>query len=60
MFNVTIGIIWQMVMIIGPIYFMIRDNLAAALCVIVFGLCTWILKKNWWDLLEKRDDTEGV
>jgi solute:Na+ symporter, SSS family len=53
MFNVAIGIIWQMVMVVGPIYFMIRDNSAAALCLIVFGLCTWILKKNWWDLLEK-------
>ena len=50
--NVLVGIVWQMVMIVGPIYFMIRNNIAAGICLLLFGVCVFILKKNWWDKLE--------
>ncbi len=51
-FNVLVGIVWQMVMVVGPIYFMIRDNTSAALCLLLFAICTFLLKKYWWDRLE--------
>jgi solute:Na+ symporter, SSS family len=53
-FNILIGIIWQMAMVVAPIYFMIRDHHSAALCAVIIGLTTWLLKKNWWDRLEAQ------
>jgi Na+/proline symporter len=51
-FNVVVGIVWQMVMVVAPIYFMLRDNYAFALCLVVFALCTYLLKRYWWDRLD--------
>ena len=50
--NVVVGIIWQVTLVVMPIFLVIRkfDSLAvsAAVCVAT----TWILKKHWYDRLE--------
>jgi len=56
MFNIVIGIIWQMAQVVIPIYFMIRENYRMLGWVIIFIATTWLLKKNWWDHLGKADE----
>ena len=50
--NVIVGIIWQMVLVIIPIYLVIRDYAALGICIGVFALTSWLLKRNWYDKLE--------
>ncbi len=56
MFNILIGIIWQMAQVVIPIYFMIRENWQMLGWTIIFIATTWILKKNWWNHLGKADE----
>lgn len=56
MFNIIVGIIWQMAQVVIPIYFMIRENWQMLGWVIIFIATTWILKKNWWNHLGKADE----
>ncbi|MFV0507452.1 MAG: sodium:solute symporter family protein [Bacteroidales bacterium] len=51
--NVVVGIVWQMSMVVLPMYFMIRDNRSAAISCMVLAVTSVILKKNWYDKLEK-------
>lgn len=50
--NVVVGIIWQVTLVVMPIFLVIRkfDSLAvsAAVCIAT----TWVLKKYWYDRLE--------
>ena len=50
--NVVVGIIWQVTLVVMPIFLVIRkmDGLAvsAAVCVAT----TWVLKRYWYDRLE--------
>ena len=52
MFNVVVGIIWQITLVTIPIYLVIREPGSLAIAVAVCLLTTIILKKNWWDKLE--------
>jgi solute:Na+ symporter, SSS family len=54
MMNIVVGIVWQMVMVVGPIYFMIRHNGTAALCLVLFAVTSYWLKRFWWDKLEEE------
>ncbi|ABG38661.1 Na+/solute symporter [Paraglaciecola sp. T6c] len=51
MFNVAIGIVWQIALVVMPIYLVIQQwwSMLAAFGVIV--VTSWILKKNWLDKL---------
>ena len=51
-FNVVVGIIWQMCLVIIPMYIIIRkmDGLFASLAVL--AITSWLLKKYWYDRLE--------
>lgn len=51
-FNVVVGIVWQMAMIVMPLYFMIRDNTSALISFGIFVGTSYLLKKYWWDKLE--------
>ena len=51
-FNVVVGIIWQMAMIVMPLYFMIRENVAALVSLGIFVGTSYLLKKYWWDTLD--------
>ena len=51
MFNVVVGIIWQITLVVMPIYLVIRESGSLAIAMAVCLLTTIILKKNWWDKL---------
>lgn len=55
MFNVTIGIIWQMCLTIVPIYIIIREQVPLITSVTILLITTLILKKSWYDRLKDED-----
>jgi len=52
-FNIVIGIIWQMAQVVIPLYFMLRQNTEMVIWSAVLILTSVLLKKYWWDNLEK-------
>ena len=52
MFNVVIGTIWQLSLVVMPIYLVIREMVPLAIGFGVFAVTSLVLKKNWWDKLE--------
>jgi len=52
MFNVAVGIIWQLCIIAFPVYLVIEDFRSVAIVAVVILAGSWILKKNWLDRLE--------
>ncbi len=53
-FNVLVGIIWQMSMVVIPMYLVIREYIPLAWSVAILLLTSWLLKKYWWDKLERE------
>ncbi len=51
-FNVLVGMVWQMAQVVIPIYFMIRDQQQLAIWAMLFFVSSWLLKKYWWNKLE--------
>ena len=51
-FNVLVGMVWQMAQVVIPIYFMIRDQQQLAIWTMLFFVSSWLLKKYWWNKLE--------
>ena len=53
--NVLVGIVWQMTLIVMPIYFVIREYSSAMwlllLCIVLIG----ILKFTWYDRMKKLE-----
>ena len=54
MFNIAIGIIWQMAQVVLPIYFIIKDQVNLVVWSGVLILTTTLLKKFWWDKLPEN------
>jgi solute:Na+ symporter, SSS family len=55
MLNVALGIVWQMTLIVMPIYFVLRQyNRALGLLAVCLGL-TVILKFTWYDNIRKME-----
>lgn len=52
-FNIIVGIIWQMAQVVIPMYFMLRQNTEMVIWSAVLILTSVLLKKYWWDNLEK-------
>jgi SSS family solute:Na+ symporter len=54
MVNIAVGIVWQMTLILIPVYLVIRET--SALCTSVFVLIatSLFLKRNWYDKLEEN------
>ena len=50
-FNVLVGMVWQMAQVVIPIYFMIRDQQQLAIWTMLFFVSSWLLKKYWWNKL---------
>lgn len=55
MFNVAIGIIWQMCLTIIPMYIVIREGMPLLTSVLVLAITTLVLKKNWYDKMSKDE-----
>ncbi len=53
MFNVVVGIIWQLSLMTIPIYLIIHRTEYLIISLIITGVTTVILKLNWWDKLEQ-------
>jgi hypothetical protein len=55
MFNVAVGIVWQITLVVLPIYIVIQEFNRAALAFAVVAVTTVILKFTWYDHLKKMD-----
>ena len=51
-FNVIVGIIWQMALVVVPIFLVIRETTSFFLWLGILILTTWLLKRYWYDRLE--------
>jgi SSS family solute:Na+ symporter len=58
MFNVVVGTAWQTSLVLLPMYVVLLNGRAAAVVAGVIVLTSWILKKRWYDLLDKEVVTE--
>ena len=54
MFNVSIGIIWQMALVVWPIFLMIKKWDALALSIAVLAITSLVLKYCWYYPLKKE------
>lgn len=52
MFNCLVAVIWQMVLILIPIYLVIREYTSMTISIVVLFVTMAILKVNWYDKLE--------
>ncbi len=52
-FNIVVGIVWQMAQVVIPIYFMLRKDTEMVIWSAVLILTSYLLKKFWWDRLER-------
>jgi SSS family solute:Na+ symporter len=50
-FNVAVGIVWQVSMVALPIYLVIRNTHKMLLSLVVFVVTSVILKFTWYDKL---------
>jgi Na+/proline symporter len=50
-FNVLIGIVWQMSMIIMPVYIVIREYGSALMWLGIWAVCGIVLRFTWWKRL---------
>ena len=55
MFNVVVGIIWQVCLTVLPVYIIIREQLPLLTSAVILLITTLILKKNWYDRLSEED-----
>ena len=52
MVNVATGIVWQTALVAAPIYLVVKQFNSFAIALMIVGVGTVILKKNWYDKLE--------
>lgn len=52
MVNVAVGIVWQTALVAAPIYLVLKQFNALAIALMLVGVGTVILKKNWYNKLE--------
>lgn len=51
-FNVMVGIVWQMCLVVMPVYLLIRETGALLLSFGIFAVTSYLLKIYWYDKLE--------
>jgi len=51
MFNIGIGTIAQTLLVLAPMYLVLRKNLPLFICLAVVTVCVFIMKRTWWDRL---------
>jgi solute:Na+ symporter, SSS family len=54
LFNVAVGIVWQFSFMALPAYIILRMGNEILILLIIVALTSYILKKNWFDKLEKE------
>lgn len=53
-FNILVGIVWQMTLVVMPIYLLIKEMNSLAIAFMIFVVTSWLLKRYWYDRLEKE------
>ena len=53
MFNVLVGIVWQMTLVVMPIYLIIKSFGDFSIALLIFMVTSFLLKKYWYDKLEE-------
>jgi Na+/proline symporter len=54
MFNVVVGTIWQTCLVLLPMYVVLLNWSGAAVVIVAIALSSYILKKSWYDRLDKE------
>ncbi|MFY9855240.1 MAG: sodium:solute symporter family protein, partial [Terracidiphilus sp.] len=57
MFNIAVGIIWQVALVVLPLYVVIQEFARAAITLAVILVTSAILKFTWYDHLSVREAT---
>ncbi|QQT30306.1 Na+:solute symporter [Sphingobacterium multivorum] len=57
LFNVGVGIVWQCCLTLIPMYIVIQQEQGLLTSILILGITTLILKKNWYDKM-CRDEAE--
>ncbi|GGK87854.1 sodium:solute symporter family protein [Rufibacter glacialis] len=57
MFNVLIGVVWQMSLTVLPIYLILGMHRELMVSGGIMLVCSLILKKTWWDKLPQDSDS---
>jgi solute:Na+ symporter, SSS family len=55
MFNIVVGIVWQVSLVALPLFFVIQEYVRAAAVLAVILMTSAILKFTWYDHLEERE-----
>ena len=50
--NIVVGIIWQLTLVVIPIYMVLQDSSSMMIGIGVLIVTSIFLKKNWYDKLE--------
>ncbi len=50
--NVIIGIVWQMTLVVMPVYLLIGETISLIISFLIFVITSWLLKKYWYDNLD--------
>jgi Na+/proline symporter len=56
MFNVAVGIVWQSCLTIIPMYIVIKEGFPLLTSILILGITTLILKKNWYDKMNREEN----
>lgn len=56
MFNVVVGIVAQTALVVAPIYLVLMKIVPLAVSVVIITVAIVIMKKTWWDKLDKLND----
>ena len=56
LFNTTVGVVWQTVIVILPMFIVFHEFVYASITFIIVAATSWILKKTWWDKLYEMDE----
>jgi SSS family solute:Na+ symporter len=52
MFNILVGITWQITLMATPVFLVLREFTSLIICIAVLIVTSVILKFNWWNKLE--------
>jgi len=55
MFNIAVGIVWQVSLVALPLYFVIQEYARAAVVLAIILITSAILKFTWYDHLKERE-----
>lgn len=55
-FNIAVGIVWQCCLTLIPMYIVLQYNLSLLSTLLVLGITTLILKKSWYDKMNREEE----